>query len=70
MLKHLRFDILEVQETKITVRQINTTNEWKVVQEYEIPLRVKGDFEDVSSELDTTGVKRCNAQTWSKSWMK
>ncbi|GFU67064.1 hypothetical protein TNCV_4969131 [Trichonephila clavipes] len=47
MLKHLRLDIFELQETKLTVRLINTTNERNVVQGYEIPLRVKGDFEDV-----------------------
>ncbi|GFU11960.1 hypothetical protein TNCV_3265581 [Trichonephila clavipes] len=70
MLKDLRFDIFELQETKLPVRLINITNEWKVVQGYEIPMRVKGDFEDVFNELDTMGVKGCNAQSWSKSWMK
>ncbi|GFX24247.1 hypothetical protein TNCV_1366271 [Trichonephila clavipes] len=70
MLKHLRSDILELQGTKLSVQLINSTNERKVVQGYEIPLRVKRDFEDVSSELDTMWVKGCNAHSWSKSWMK
>ncbi|GFW71039.1 hypothetical protein TNCV_191301 [Trichonephila clavipes] len=40
MLKHFRFDIFEVQKTKLPVRLINTTNEWRLVQEHETtPLR-------------------------------
>ncbi|PRD26276.1 UNVERIFIED_CONTAM: hypothetical protein NCL1_38567 [Trichonephila clavipes] len=54
MLKHLRFDIFELEETKLPVRLINTTNEWRVVQGYEIPLRLKGDIEDVSSPVNRT----------------
>ncbi|GFU54612.1 hypothetical protein TNCV_2160851 [Trichonephila clavipes] len=49
---HLRFDIFELQETKLPVRLIITTNERRLVQGYETPKRVKGDIEDVSSELD------------------
>ncbi|PRD22983.1 UNVERIFIED_CONTAM: hypothetical protein NCL1_47634 [Trichonephila clavipes] len=50
--KHLRFDIFELQETKFPVLLINTTNEWRLVQGHETPPRMKGDIEDVSSELD------------------
>ncbi|GFW74323.1 hypothetical protein TNCV_3438761 [Trichonephila clavipes] len=39
------------RETKKPERLINTTNEWRLVQGYETPLREKRD-EDVSSELD------------------
>ncbi|GFX52356.1 uncharacterized protein TNCV_4323741 [Trichonephila clavipes] len=53
MLKHLRFDISELQETKLPVQLINTTNEQRLVQGHETtPLRVKGDIEDVSNFLD------------------
>ncbi|GFX02611.1 uncharacterized protein TNCV_728651 [Trichonephila clavipes] len=53
MLKPLRFDIFELQGMKLLVRLINATNERRVVQGHETtPLRVKGDIEDVSSELD------------------
>ncbi|GFT55005.1 hypothetical protein TNCV_2325191 [Trichonephila clavipes] len=55
MLKHLRFDIFELQETRLPLRLINTTNERRLVQGQEAqettPQRVKGDIEDVSSEL-------------------
>ncbi|GFW28326.1 hypothetical protein TNCV_4639931 [Trichonephila clavipes] len=40
-----------LEETKLPMRLINATNEQRLVQEHEIPLRVKGDIEDVSSEL-------------------
>ncbi|GFT24846.1 hypothetical protein TNCV_3021331 [Trichonephila clavipes] len=63
MLKHLRFDIFGLQEAKLPVRLINTTNERRLVQGHETPMRVKGDMEDVSCELDN-GVKGCT------SWMK
>ncbi|GFT73916.1 hypothetical protein TNCV_4895481 [Trichonephila clavipes] len=56
LIKHLRFDIFELQETNLLMRLINTTNEWRLFQEHETPLRVKGDIEDVSIELDN-GVK-------------
>ncbi|GFV83362.1 hypothetical protein TNCV_3055091 [Trichonephila clavipes] len=56
MLKHLRFDTFELQEAKLPVRLINTTNERRQVQGHETPLRLKGDSEDVSSELDNGGV--------------
>ncbi|GFU25345.1 hypothetical protein TNCV_3054091 [Trichonephila clavipes] len=56
MLKPLRFDIFELQETKLPVRLIKTTNEGILVQGHKNPLRVKRDIEDVSSELDN-GVK-------------
>ncbi|GFV07720.1 hypothetical protein TNCV_4942221 [Trichonephila clavipes] len=52
MLKHLCFDIFELQETKLPVRLINTTNERRLVQGHETLLKVKGDIEDVTSELD------------------
>ncbi|GFU86163.1 hypothetical protein TNCV_368211 [Trichonephila clavipes] len=55
VLKHLRFDIFELQETRLAVRLINTTNERRLVQGHETPLRVKEDIEDVSSELDNGG---------------
>ncbi|GFV15349.1 ig-like domain-containing protein [Trichonephila clavipes] len=43
-------------ETKLPVRLINTTNERRLFQGHErTPLRVKGDIEDVSSELDNEG---------------
>ncbi|GFV97276.1 hypothetical protein TNCV_2037861 [Trichonephila clavipes] len=64
MLKHLRIDIFELQETKLPVRLINITNEWRLVQEHVTPLRVKRHIEeDVSIEMDN-GVKACT------SWMK
>ncbi|GFW50605.1 hypothetical protein TNCV_2889071 [Trichonephila clavipes] len=64
MLKDLRFNVFELQETKLPVRLINTTNERRLVQGNETTLlKVKGDIEDVSSELDN-GVKGCT------SWMK
>ncbi|GFW43878.1 hypothetical protein TNCV_4785891 [Trichonephila clavipes] len=44
-------------ETKLPVRLINTTNERKLVQRHETPLRVKGDIEDVSGELDNGGLR-------------
>ncbi|GFV24250.1 hypothetical protein TNCV_3445031 [Trichonephila clavipes] len=53
--KPLRFDIFELQETKLPVRLIKTTNERILVQGHENPLRVKRDIEDVSSELDNGG---------------
>ncbi|GFX64490.1 hypothetical protein TNCV_4043801 [Trichonephila clavipes] len=43
----------ELQETKLPVRLISTTSERRLVQAHETaPLRMKGDIEDVSSELD------------------
>ncbi|GFT11677.1 hypothetical protein TNCV_264671 [Trichonephila clavipes] len=56
----------KVQEMKLPVRLISTTNEQKLFQGHErhtAPLRVKGDIEHVSSELDK-GVKGCTF------WMK
>ncbi|GFU61474.1 hypothetical protein TNCV_2287711 [Trichonephila clavipes] len=54
MLKHLHFDIFELQEKKLSERLVYTTNERRLVQwgHDTTPLRVKGDIEDVSSELD------------------
>ncbi|GFS86095.1 hypothetical protein TNCV_1583421 [Trichonephila clavipes] len=53
MFKHLRFDIFQLQETKLPVRLINITNVRRLVQGHEtIPLRVKGDIKDASSERD------------------
>ncbi|GFV21005.1 uncharacterized protein TNCV_2280481 [Trichonephila clavipes] len=52
---HLRFRfvIFELQEMKLPVRLINTTNERRLVEGHETtPLRVKGDIEDISSEVD------------------
>ncbi|GFV18227.1 uncharacterized protein TNCV_170301 [Trichonephila clavipes] len=59
MLKHLRFDIFELQEMKLPVRLISTTNEWRLRTRglETIPLRVKGDIEGVSNELDNGGLK-------------
>ncbi|GFS77264.1 hypothetical protein TNCV_3758501 [Trichonephila clavipes] len=51
-----------LERTKLPVRLINTTNERGLVQGHVTPLRVKGDIEDVSSELNN-GVKGC---TWMK----
>ncbi|GFV36091.1 hypothetical protein TNCV_346071 [Trichonephila clavipes] len=45
-------DLRQLQETKLPVRLINTTNERRLVQGHETPRKVKGDIEDVSSELD------------------
>ncbi|GFT15001.1 uncharacterized protein TNCV_4315881 [Trichonephila clavipes] len=46
----------EQQERNLLVRLINSTNERRLVQEHETtPLRVKGDIEDVYSELDNGG---------------
>ncbi|GFW60838.1 hypothetical protein TNCV_2672591 [Trichonephila clavipes] len=43
MLKPLRFGIFEIQEMKLPVRLINTTNEQRLVQGHETtPLRVVG----------------------------
>ncbi|GFS55396.1 hypothetical protein TNCV_1626871 [Trichonephila clavipes] len=47
----LRFDIFELLENKLPVRLINTTNERRLVQGHETPLRMKGYIYDVSSEL-------------------
>ncbi|GFT42746.1 uncharacterized protein TNCV_2345491 [Trichonephila clavipes] len=48
MLKILHFDIFELQETKLPVRLIDTTNERRQVQGHETtPLRVKGNIEDM-----------------------
>ncbi|GFW59644.1 hypothetical protein TNCV_2756531 [Trichonephila clavipes] len=56
MLKHLRFDIFELQETKLPVRLISTRNERRPVQGQETTtLRVKGDIVDVLRELDNGG---------------
>ncbi|GFV11106.1 uncharacterized protein TNCV_2718501 [Trichonephila clavipes] len=55
MLKNLYFDIFELQETKLLVRSFNSSNELRLVQGYETPLRVKGDTEDVSSKPDNEG---------------
>ncbi|GFY17520.1 hypothetical protein TNCV_3518751 [Trichonephila clavipes] len=49
MLKYLRFDIFELQETKLPIRLITTTSERRLVQGHEAPLRM---IEDVPSELD------------------
>ncbi|GFT87874.1 uncharacterized protein TNCV_799791 [Trichonephila clavipes] len=52
MLTYLHFDVFELQERKVPVGLINATNERRLVQGHEAPLRVKGDIEDVSTELD------------------
>ncbi|GFX82589.1 hypothetical protein TNCV_1192641 [Trichonephila clavipes] len=62
MLKHLRSDIFELQEKKLGVRLINTTNEWSLVKGHDTPMRVKGDIEDVSTELDNGGIKNWKTQ--------
>ncbi|GFX15977.1 transposable element Tcb2 transposase [Trichonephila clavipes] len=58
MLEHLRSDIFELQETKLPVRLINSTNERILIQGHETPLRMKGDIEDVSSELKYDACRR------------
>ncbi|GFW96492.1 transposase [Trichonephila clavipes] len=63
MLKHLRFDIFELQETKLPVRLINTINERRLVRGHETPLTVKWDIEDASSELDN-GEKKLILRTY------
>ncbi|PRD22712.1 UNVERIFIED_CONTAM: hypothetical protein NCL1_48396 [Trichonephila clavipes] len=51
---HLRFDVFEPQETKLPVRLIN--ERYSRAWGYETTsLRVQGDIEDVSSELDNEG---------------
>ncbi|GFT82322.1 hypothetical protein TNCV_4651211 [Trichonephila clavipes] len=52
MLKHLRFEILELQDTKLPVRRINTTNERRLVQGHGTLLKVKRDITDGSGKLD------------------
>ncbi|GFX56341.1 hypothetical protein TNCV_2242731 [Trichonephila clavipes] len=42
---------------KLPVRLSNTTNERRLVQKHETPLRVKGAIVDVSSELDNGGYR-------------
>ncbi|GFV98221.1 integrase catalytic domain-containing protein [Trichonephila clavipes] len=55
VLKNLRFNIFELQATKLPVRLINTTNERRLIQGHETtPLRVKGDI-DVYREMDNGG---------------
>ncbi|GFV54681.1 hypothetical protein TNCV_3844001 [Trichonephila clavipes] len=54
---NLRFDIFELRETKLPVRLINIANYRRLVQGHETPLMVKGDIEDVSSELDNESLK-------------
>ncbi|GFV25090.1 uncharacterized protein TNCV_1006841 [Trichonephila clavipes] len=51
----LKFDIFQLQETKSPVRLFNTTNQRRTIQGHETLLKVKGDIEDVSSELDKEG---------------
>ncbi|GFW42566.1 hypothetical protein TNCV_4257601 [Trichonephila clavipes] len=60
MHKHLRFDIFELQETKLPAELINTTNEQRLVLGHETLLSVQGYSEDVSSALDN-GVKGCTS---------
>ncbi|GFS96471.1 uncharacterized protein TNCV_17871 [Trichonephila clavipes] len=55
MLKHLHLRFCKLQEKNLPVRLLNTTNERRLVQGHETPLRVKGDIEDVSSGLDNGG---------------
>ncbi|GFT54021.1 hypothetical protein TNCV_153821 [Trichonephila clavipes] len=60
MLKHLRFDIFELLETKLPLRLMNTTTELRLAQGHETtPLRVKGDIKDVSvqGEKKSNGAK-------------
>ncbi|GFX22625.1 hypothetical protein TNCV_2993601 [Trichonephila clavipes] len=47
--------VFKLQETKLPVRRINTTNERRLVLRHETLLRVKEDIEDVSSELVNRG---------------
>ncbi|GFX96269.1 hypothetical protein TNCV_2291571 [Trichonephila clavipes] len=52
MLKPLRFDIFEPQETKLLVRLTNTTNERRLVRGHETQLKVKGNIEGESDPVD------------------
>ncbi|GFX58166.1 hypothetical protein TNCV_4049241 [Trichonephila clavipes] len=45
MLKHLRFGIFELEETNLPERLINATNERRLVQGHQTPLRGKADIE-------------------------
>ncbi|GFY32876.1 hypothetical protein TNCV_4025001 [Trichonephila clavipes] len=64
MLQLLRFDIFELQEMKLPVRLINTTNKWRLVKGHgTAPLSVKENIADASSEV-IMGVKG------GPSWMK
>ncbi|GFV96958.1 hypothetical protein TNCV_4351711 [Trichonephila clavipes] len=62
---------------KLPVRLTNTTNERRLVQGYETtPMRVKGDIEEISGELDNGGdeahfwlngyVNKQNCRIWSE----
>ncbi|GFX49424.1 hypothetical protein TNCV_3342021 [Trichonephila clavipes] len=62
MLKHLRFDIFERQETKLLVRLING-DQLKDTGHKITALKVKGDIEDVPVNW-TMRVESCT------SWMK
>ncbi|GFU55666.1 hypothetical protein TNCV_1649761 [Trichonephila clavipes] len=64
MLKHLRFDIFELQETMLPERLINTANERRLVQGHETtPLRVK----EVSKMFPVNWTMGVKGYT---SWMK
>ncbi|GFW21741.1 hypothetical protein TNCV_2529401 [Trichonephila clavipes] len=64
MIKHLRFDIFELQDAKFPVQLMNTVNGQRLVQRHETTsLSGKEDIEDVSVNW-TVWVKGCTA------WMK
>ncbi|GFX34565.1 transposable element Tcb1 transposase [Trichonephila clavipes] len=50
--RSIRRRLQQSEEVKLSVRLINTTNEWRLVQGHDTPLKEKGDIEDVSSEFD------------------
>ncbi|GFS54163.1 hypothetical protein TNCV_2527031 [Trichonephila clavipes] len=54
MHKHLRFDIFKLQEAKLPVRLMNTTNEQRNQGHETTSLRVKGDIEDVSTNIEVS----------------
>ncbi|GFU00237.1 hypothetical protein TNCV_802001 [Trichonephila clavipes] len=77
MLKHLRFDIFKLLETKLPVRLINTTNEWRLVQGHwgtrqlhQIQYRNRIHWERASQEISNgtnktpvDRVKQCRERT-------
>ncbi|GFX68612.1 hypothetical protein TNCV_1800251 [Trichonephila clavipes] len=65
---YLHSDIFELQETKLPVRLINTTYARILFQGHERSLlRVKGDFEDIYSELDNR-VEGCTSWFKPRTW--
>ncbi|GFV14312.1 hypothetical protein TNCV_807441 [Trichonephila clavipes] len=68
MLKHLRFDMFELQETKLPVRLNNTEKKRRLVHkargQVATPMRVKGDIEDVYSGTSAEEGERILEKAW------